>query len=473
MALKHRTPPATTLHIGRLASALAPLLLAACAHYTPQPLDDKAALAPDIESLSITPANAGGEAPGPLLFDPSDGLNLGEIATLAVLNNSDLKARRARLQVADAQVFAAGLLPDPQLTYGLDRPTGDTRGLVNAWSAGIGYDIVPLLIRSARRDVAGQAQRQVRLDLLWQEWQVIQQARTLAVRAQLEARRLDVLETMRALYDDRYRRSSRALQEGDITLDVNGTDLTALLDTLSQISQIEQAHNQTRHDLNLLLGLAPDVQLQLSPLPPLTDVDYDQVQQRLAHLPELRPDLLALKAGYQSQEAAVRAAILAQFPSLGIGLNRARDTGGVDTTGISVTLTLPLLSGNRGNIAIERATRAQLRAEYQARLALAQTDIDSLLGLQEILRGQLKNLHTYLPSLKTLVDRGRTAYERGDIDALTFLNMESTWVNKRLEEISLTQSIWETRTALGATLALAEFQAPSPALPSKTASHPP
>ena len=472
MALKNRTPSAT-LPFGRLAGALAPLLVTACAHYTPQPLADKAALAPDIKSLSITPANQGGKASGPVLFNPSDGLNLGEIAALAALNNPDLKAQRTRLQAADAQVFAAGLLPDPQLSYGLDKPTGDTRGLVDAWSAGIGYDIIPLITRSARRDAARQGRQQVRLDLLWQEWQVIQQARTLAVRAQLEARRLGVLETMRALYDDRYHRSSRALREGDITLDVNGTDLTALLDTLSQISQLEQTHNQTRHDLNLLLGLAPDAPLKLSPLPPVTDLDRGLVQRQLARLPELRPDLLALKAGYQSQEAAVRAAILAQFPSLGIGLTRASDTSDVHTTGISVTLTLPLLSANRGNIAIERATRSQLRTEYRARLAQAQTDVDSLLGLQKILRGQMKNLDTYLPSLKTLVDRGRTAYERGDIDALTFLNMESTWVNKRLEEISLTQSIWETRIALGATLALPEFPAPLPAPRAKTASDSP
>ena len=55
--------------------------------------------------------------------------------------------------------------------------------------------------------------------------------------------------------------------------------------------------------------------------------------------------------------------------------------------------------------------------------------------------------------LKVLVDRARRAYDRGDIDALTFLNMESTWVNRRLEEIGLTQSAWENSIALSALLA--------------------
>jgi outer membrane protein TolC len=268
---------------------------------------------------------------------------------------------------------------------------------------------------------------------------------------------------MRGLYQERYRRSAQALREGNITLDINGTDLTALIDTLSQINQLEQLHNQTRHELNQLLGLAPGIVIEMAPLPVATSLSADTVNSRLARLPGLRPDLLALKAGYASQEARVRAAILAQFPSLGIAINGARDTGDITTIGPSITLTLPLFSGNRGNIAIERATREQLREEFRARLAQAQIDVDQLLTLQTLLREQQDNLRTYLPRLRTLVERSRRAYGRGDIEALTFLNMESTWVSKRLEQISLTQTEWQNRIALEALLALPDY--PSEPLP--------
>jgi outer membrane protein TolC len=40
-----------------------------------------------------------------------------DIATIAVLHNPDLKAARAKVGVARAQAFAAGLLPDPQLSF--------------------------------------------------------------------------------------------------------------------------------------------------------------------------------------------------------------------------------------------------------------------------------------------------------------------------------------------------------------------
>ena len=429
-------------------------VLGGCARYQPRPLDDSSPLVAQPNSLQVTVGTLQDGSPGTCQVNPGDGLDLTEIGILAVINNLDLKQRRVQMQVAGAQAFAAGLLPDPQISAGLDKPTGNTSGLVNGWLLGLGYDIVPLITRQARIDAARKQQDNVRLDLLWQEWQVIQQARTLAVRLQLEAERMTLLKNMRRLYLQRYRRSAQALQEGDVTLDVNGTDLTALVDTLSQINQLEQTHNQTRHDLNLLLGLDPRVLITLTPLPVATPLSSNTVNDRLARLPELRPDLLALKAGYESQEAQVRAAILAQFPSLGIGINRARDTGNAKTVGLSVSLNLPLFSGNRGNIAIERATRKQLHEAYRARLAQTWVDVDRLLALQTILREQQDNLQTYLPRLKTLVKRARRAYRRGDIGALSFLNMESTWVNKRLEQISLVQAAWENRIALEALLAL-------------------
>jgi len=338
--------------------------LSACTNYQARPLPEQSPLAMDLDTLTVA---AGTLDPGLRSdhdaahgFDPADGLDLAEIGMLAVINNPDLKARRTRLAVAEAQAFSAGLLPDPQIGAGLDKPIGNTSGLVNAWSLGLSYDIIPLITRPARVDAALRGQDQVRLDLLWQEWQVIQQAGSLAVSLQLQQERLRLLRRMRHLYQQRYQRSTAALKAGDITLDVNGTDLTALLDTLSQVNQLEQVHNQTRHDFNLLLGLAPQVVVPLAPLPEQIPLDPKTVQARLLELPAVRPDLLALKAGYQSQESQVRAAILAQFPSLGVGINRASDTSNVDTIGPSITLTLPIFSGNRGNIAIQRATRAQL-----------------------------------------------------------------------------------------------------------------
>jgi outer membrane protein, heavy metal efflux system len=442
---------------GRAAALLLPgmvVILVGCASYQSHPLSERPGLASDpvpllTETMKHLPKGVQRHR-----FDPSNGLDLTEIGTLAVVNNPDLRAQRAKLGIADAQVFSAQLVPDPQIATTLDRPMGSPTGLVDAWGLGLSYDIIPLVTRQARVEAERKGQNQVRLDLLWAEWQTVQQARSLAVRSQLEQRRLRLLNEMLALYKKRYERSSKGLSEGNITLDVNGTDLTAVLDTMSQINQLEQTHSETSHNLDLVLGLRPDVAVRLARLPPAKPIGKDRIARQLDVLPDVRPDLRALKAGYESQEARVRAAILAQFPSLSIGFNRARDTSDVNTSGFGISLTLPLFNANRGAIATERATREQLAKEFQARLAQASVDASRLISLQGIIRRQQANLATYLPRLKALVDRAKKAYEDGEIDALTFLNMEMTWVNKRLEQLDLVQSAWENRLALQTMLAL-------------------
>lgn len=437
-----------------LASCSIALLLTGCASYQAQPLPDDSTLAENLQSLQYTVESQHLTGLTQHEINPADGLDLTEVAIVAVLNNPALQAERAKRKVAGAQLFAAGLLPDPQVNTNLDFPTGDTTGAVNAWGLGLGYDIISLITRQARIDAEQQGQVQVNLELLWQEWQVMQQARSLAVRFTLEQKKLKLLQSTRNLYLQRYDNSTLALNRGDLTLDVNGTDLTALLDTYSQINQLEQVHNETRHHLNLLLGLSADVKLrfQLPQTPVL--LGRETAKEKLNNLQNRRPDLLALKAGYQSQEAKVRAAILAQFPSLSIGITRARDSGALYSTGFGISLNLPLFSGNRGGIAIERATRDQLNLEYQARLSQAFIDVDRLIQLQEILSRQQMRLKKYLPRLLAIVKKTREAYKNGDIDALTFSNMEYTWVLKRLEEINLEQAQWENSLALQAMLAL-------------------
>ncbi len=60
----------------------------------------------------------------PAPFNARDGLDATETVILAVLNNPDLKAERLKRGIGRAQLMDAGLLPDPQLSAGMDHPTG-------------------------------------------------------------------------------------------------------------------------------------------------------------------------------------------------------------------------------------------------------------------------------------------------------------------------------------------------------------
>ncbi len=428
------------------------LSLAACTTYEPQPLPENENLTRRIDALHIDVRHF----PVPALrrhpFDLRDGLDGVEIAMLAVANNPVLRAQRVRVKEAVAQAYAAGLLPDPQFSAGLDQPDTGTPARVTGFDLGLGYDVQALITRSAAMQAGEAARQQVDLELLWQEWQVIQQARLLTVQVQGLARKRDLLVAAQARYAERYRRARQLLARGDLTLEDAAAVASAWFDVTTRLNRVSQTDNRRQHELHALLGLAPEAKLVLAPVgPPPGQVALSR--QILETLPRRRPDLRALQAGYRSQEQRVRKAILAQFPALDIGFTRARDIDGVYTTGFGITLNLPLFSGNRGPIAIERATRARLRAEYQARLDQARSDISRLQDRQRILQRQHARLQRHLPELETLLGAARQAYRRGDLAALDLLNLETTWLDQNLAFIDLEQALWEVRIALDTLLA--------------------
>ena len=436
-----------------VAAALIVTIVTACATYQPQPLPSVPDLETRVPRLKVDVR----QLPLPMLrshpFNPKDGLDMTEAAILAVINNPDLKARRREAGIAGAQLFNARLLPDPQVSLSGAHPTSGPPPLSNAYGIGLNYDLITLVTRGTGIRAAQAAARQVDLEILWQEWLMVQQARTLFVQSVLQACKLDLLHKARALYANRYARSYQALEAGDLTLDVTGTDLTALLDANTKLNKMAQSVNQTRHDFNLLLGLQPDVVLDLAPLPSQQPLQRTNLQEILPDLSRRRPDLLALQAGYLSQEEKVRRAVLSQFPTLNIGFNQGRDTGHVTSTGIGVTFNLPILNANRGEIAIQRATREQLAQAYQARLDQALTQIDLLQTQHELIARERSTLDENLPILHKMVAKASRAYEAGNIASLTYVNMANTLLGKRLESVDLEQSLWQIQINLDTLLA--------------------
>jgi outer membrane protein TolC len=432
----------------RIALAALCSIPAGCASYRPDPLDTAPRMARSVARIEVEAARMPLPALRSHRFDPADGLDIDEVAMLAVANNPRLRLARDRLGVARAQAFAAGLLPDPQLALTRDVPTNGGPGNTSAFSAGLSYDVNALLTRSARSAAASASAREVNLELLWQEWQVVGRARLLFVRNVEQQRLLEVLTQTEKLFKSRYQGVKAALVQGNATLDAAGADLAELQNAERQINELERQVRRNRIDLARLLGLAPDAELRLvggAALPPL---DPAQVTASLTQLGQRRPDLLALQAGYESQEEHFRAAVLAQFPALTVGLTRARDTSNLYTQGLGIVLTLPIFDGNRGNVAIERATRRQLHDEYRLRLNDAAAEVTALLGDQALLGEQLAGVKSALAALEQASLAAVAALQDGNLSELAYTNVQSSLLAKRVEAVTLEQRMLEQRVAI-------------------------
>lgn len=419
--------------------------LSGCASYHAAPLPQQDALL-DINSLVAQVEKS------PLLKSNAvtlnNGLSLDEIANLALFNSPQLRINQQQYNVSQANAYNLGLFADPQLSISIDHPKGNVLNTVNAWSGGIGYDLNALISHQSFIEVGEQQVRQAKLALLWQAWQIKLQAKLLSVDIYYTQKKIYLIQNMINTLEHRYQQSKIGISEGNVTLETNGADLSALLDAYSQLKVLLQEYNISAHQLTQLLGIKSLAGFSLSPMPILDELSKDVLSNTLPNIAQNRPDLLALQAGYQAQEATVRAAILAQFPSINVGISTAKDTGGLRTNGLNIGVTLPLFNGNKGNILVTRATRKQLAEEYQFRLMQTNTDVDELWQLNLIITQQQSQLNMHLPTLKTLVSSAKKAYADGDIAALPFISMESTWFNKQLEQLDLQQNKWRIHLSL-------------------------
>lgn len=427
------------------------LLLCGCASYHVTPLSEQN-LPLDINTL-VEQAKA-----SPLLnseaVNLNNGLNLDELANLALFNSPLLKVNQQQYSVSQANAYNLGLFPDPQFSANIDHPTGSVLNTVNAWSGGIGYDLNTLINHENFLDVGDQQIIQAKLSLLWQAWQIKLQAKLLGVNIYYTQQKINLMQNMVATLEQRYQQSKVGISEGNITLETNGTDLSILLDAYSQLKILQQDYNSSAHQLTQLLGIESLTGLTISPLSAPDELSKNILSTALPNIYHKRPDLLALQAGYQAQEATVRAAIIAQFPAFNLGITTAKDTGSLQTKGINIGITLPLFNGNKGNILITRATRKQLAKEYQLRLVQTRAEVDELWQLNKIITLQQTQLTTHLPTLQKLVTSAKKSYANGDIAALPFINMESTWFNKQLEQLDLQQNKWRTQLSLSLLLML-------------------
>ncbi|OWT66464.1 transporter [Candidimonas nitroreducens] len=436
-----------------LAGLCALPLLSGCASYQSQPLPDRAGGLSRAQLAHIRVDRR--EMPLPELaahrFDPSNGLDIEEVAMLAVVGNPALRLARDDLKVARAQSFAAGLLPDPQLGFSNDFP-GAASATSSAFSAGLSMDLMALLRRGTTKSAANAETAKIDLGLLWQEWQTIAQARQLFIKTRFQTDTLPLLERQSDLAEARYAHMAKALRQGNLTGDALTAALLAQTDARKQYTDAQRAALQTRHALNALLGLQPDVALHLTGDGGQVPLDDKTVEHSLAGLPARRPDLLALRAGYVAQDQKYRAAILDQFPSLSVGFVRARDTSSVYTSGFQISLNLPIFNRNRGNIAIEKASRRRLRDEYQNRLDQAYAEVAQLREDSALLERQLTEVEAALPGMAAQATAAARAYASHDLGMNAYVDAQSGEIAKRIEAASLRESIAEQRVGMQALL---------------------
>ncbi len=420
------------------------LSLAGCATYHALPPPDHANLKPGLAQLNLTvPSDGSGAAPK--TFNPENPLTPGEIGLIAVLNNPDLASEPGQLDAARADLLSETLLPNPSVGLAYAFLLGGV-ATSNSLAASISQDIRSIITYSSRVKAAKVRLGQVSANLLWQEWQVAQKARLLAVDIYADQRELEVRSKELDLLNEEVGQVSAATAAGNLDVTAEAPLLAAKAGAESAIATARMTLLKDWQSLDALVGLEPSVRFTIAtPTPVELPDDIDSL---VKSLPARRPDLVALRLGYEASELDVRKAIVGQFPAFSLGVAGGWDTSHVSSAGPTINMDLPIFNRNQGVIASASATRLQLRADYQARLDEAEGTSKALVARQQVTKVNLEKSRTASQQASSLADSALRAYRENNLGQRDLTDFQTTALERQLDVLGYQRTLDETTLAL-------------------------
>lgn len=425
------------------------LLLDGCALYHRLPLPARPDLVGHLSRLRTRIPAVAGEAQRTIPIDQP--LAIDDVGLLAVLNDPDLRAEGGTLDVARASLLQASLLPNPSASVSYAPILGGT-DVAPAWAASLTEDVKAILTYHTRKKSAHLQLEQVNADLLWQEWQVAQQARALALDLYWGGLSATLAERQLQLLERELQQVQAATQAGNLDLTALAPLLAAKAGAAQTAAALNLAQLQAWQQLDALLGLEPDVRFaiappKLAPLPP-------NLQTLIAQLPRRRPDLIALQLGYHSADESVRGAIIGQFPALVAGYAWGQDTSNIRSGGPTASFDLPIFDRGQGNVAQARATRLQLHEQYAARLDAAIGTAQGLVSQIQRLTSDTNEAERGAAAAEAQSQAAQRAYAQDTLDQRALADFETTALQRHIDAMALERSLGEARITLTVDLGL-------------------
>lgn len=425
--------------------------LAACATYTPAPIDptqtaaafaarrlDAPALREDVER--VLPSAASGAWPPPE-WDRA------ELLAVALARNGSLAVARAEVEAALAAEITAGEAPNP--TLGLQSEYA--RREADHWLYGISFDF--LLPRHRTLDVrlAALGTGGARAELMEKTWSV-RRAMTRALSDRESARRrLAILTKLAGSQDTLVALVRRRVAAGeDAPSDLTSAETARI--------EIEQQLGAARADAAAAdAALSAALGLPLSAIegvaiewpdwgdpPPLGESDLDAAREQALLA---RADLAVAISDYAAAETKLERAIARQYPQFEFRPGYYWDHG-IAKWPFDVGLTLPLFNRNRGEIAEATAVRELAGRRLLALQADIYGEIEAAVRAEDVARANLEAARRRGEAARQQLEHAEVALQLGASDRAEQTSAQVLALRAELEIVQAEAERQAARNAL-------------------------
>jgi len=326
---------------------------------------------------------------------------------------------RGAVQAAEADVVAAGLFPNPTLSYSRDRVGDSPEEVEQVWMLEQTFDVSGR--RGLHREAASRRVAAVTAG---------NASRKLQMAAEVRRTFHDVLfrqETIRATetWTQRFARVEGMVGKLARAGEASGYDRRRLArERLTAEARLAAERAELDRSLARLMALTgtPEAPLLIGELLPPSPAPIDTALPRL----EQRPDLQALSRRAEASDLEGRAAQRGGIPDVTVGIGpKYVDNGITQDNGVALSLSVPLPVFDRQQAGQQRAAAEALQARAEYRLAKRRAE-GELRGLHRQAEGLRATAADYrsraVAASSQLLRIAETAYQGGESSLLELLD---------------------------------------------------
>ena len=379
-------------------------------------------------------------------------LDLSEAIQYALRENTELKAKRHSLGIAEGRAQQASLLfqNNPRFGVEADSPGSGRLGelklhlmqeLEIAGQRGHRYEAAEKNLAQANLSIED-AERLLRLEVTRVFYNLLAVQQVIGDLKDV----LAIQETLLQAGQKRFEREDISILElNTLRLDRDQVRNELANKTRERVSMEKQ--------LRLLLGFQEERAL----VPTGNLMDFLTTNSAVSDRPSLqacvlatRADLKAAKLAVDVREAELRLAQARRIPNISLGPRYKRDNN-ENLFGGEIAIPLPLFNRNQEEIATAFANRNVSKAELGGRLLAAKQEVDSSYKKLELARERI-DLYgkTYLGELEKMLALTRKAYESGEITIFEFSITRERFTQARFRSLDASLAYLEAAAELDA-----------------------
>lgn len=384
-----------------------------------------------------------------------------EAEALFLEKNLELIAQQYNMDIADAVIVQAKLWENPSLSI----------SQVNLWSTSSqregGEEVIPPLFGNFGKNrefsvelsqliqIAGQRRKLMKMEKVGKEMAIEEFEETLrALKTEVRKSILELvylqdyqktLSSQKTAFDRLIESYQTQASLGNVSKSELLRLQSSLLELENELFEIQIEYNELQKTLKTLLNIRADVVLEITPEEKSYKNPADITLQNLFQQAEnARPDLKYAQLQTQYHEKSITYEKSQRAPDLELSVNYDR-YGGVwkNFVGFGVSLDLPILNQNQGNIRIARYQKEQSEYLYQQQQNIAQQEVAQSFSNYTSAYDFYMKIHNnnLLTEIDNMLDVYAENLLKRNINMLEYLDFMESYKNSKQTMLSIKKNI--------------------------------